>query len=336
MSLFVSRPQQARRVTLPELTGEARFNALAHSRTARVVGAIALVLALWFMFARVSGSWAEIGPAISRARLGPLFASVALVLMAELIFVANWHGLISGLGGALTLRRSFKAYSLSGIARFLPGAIMAHVGRAGLAVRYGARPRVATVSTAAETVLSALAALAFGLVGSADLLGARFNTGVRSLLGGIVLVVTVVAAPHALKLISDQTERIALPRILLTIGGYLTAWLCLGLSLYTLTIAFAPPNTPLPSPLATTGGIAIAWLAGMAAVVVPSGLGVREAAIASLLTGPLGAAGSVVVAVAHRLVWWLVTVGLFTAGKVMPLASNGYGTPAESKAEATE
>jgi hypothetical protein len=54
-----------------------------------------------------------------------------------------------------------------------------------------------------------------------------------------------------------------------------------------------------------TGAFAVAWLAGLAAIYAPGGIGVREAVLVALLRGKLGSADALLVAITSRAVFTL-------------------------------
>ncbi|NQT53279.1 flippase-like domain-containing protein, partial [bacterium] len=65
------------------------------------------------------------------------------------------------------------------------------------------------------------------------------------------------------------------------------------------------------------GAYALAWTLGLASVVSPGGLGVREAVLLALLGGPLAPAGALVVAIGSRV--WVTVAELAFAGVALLL-----------------
>ena len=82
--------------------------------------------------------------------------------------------------------------------------------------------------------------------------------------------------------------------ITVTMTAFLAAWLCLGLHVFTLVVDLggAPGESFVPAVF----GYALAAAIGMVVVLLPAGIGLREAVLVLLLTGPLNksAAGAVV------------------------------------------
>jgi glycosyltransferase 2 family protein len=93
-------------------------------------------------------------------------------------------------------------------------------------------------------------------------------------------------------------------------------WICLGGAF----VAMAKSLWPVPASCAATlvGFYAGAWVAGLAAIVAPGGLGVREGVLTRFLSGCLGESGAVAVALASRV--WITIAELLFAGAAVMLA----------------
>ena len=86
----------------------------------------------------------------------------------------------------------------------------------------------------------------------------------------------------------------------LSVGWQTLSWLISGVHLWLLAIAMsAPPARALPL---CVGAFAVATVVGLLAVVMPNGIGVREAVLLAALTAVLPVPSAAVVALASRLV----------------------------------
>jgi uncharacterized membrane protein YbhN (UPF0104 family) len=96
---------------------------------------------------------------------------------------------------------------------------------------------------------------------------------------------------------------------------FLPVWLLLGASFW--LCARGLLAVPAHDLAYYMGAFAVAWLAGLAAIYAPGGLGVREAVLVALLGGRIGAANALVVAAASRLILILVDVLLAAVAAVV-------------------
>jgi hypothetical protein len=99
------------------------------------------------------------------------------------------------------------------------------------------------------------------------------------------------------------------PRALLTgLAGNVIAWVGYGITIHALAAGlFGGASIPV---MTAAGSFAIAYLAGLLAVTVPGGLGVREFIFSALLEPYLGIRSAVALAVASRLLMTLIELAL--------------------------
>lgn len=96
------------------------------------------------------------------------------------------------------------------------------------------------------------------------------------------------------------TGTVPAPAVRASIGWQTLSWLISGLHLWLLAIAMrAAPARALP---VCVGAFAVATVVGLLAVVMPDGIGVREAVLLAVLTAVLPVPSAAVVALASRLV----------------------------------
>lgn len=204
------------------------------------------------------------------------------------------------------------------LARYVPGNIWHIVGRVALAGQLGvSRSHVATSATVEQLLTLMGAALLFGL--SLPFWG--FGAGAELWLLGLLPLGLIALHPRIFgALLAWAAQRLKRPDLVWpyryrTMLGLLAAFtlvnLAAGLALYVLIAALVPVGIEqLPF---LVGAAALAWALGYLSLLTPSGLGVREAILTTLLAQVVPLPVAIVGSLLHRLALTLgevVAVGL--------------------------
>jgi uncharacterized membrane protein YbhN (UPF0104 family) len=291
----------------------------------RVVLTIAVT---YLLFRSLRISWSEIGALDTeswRPRPIPFVASL-LVLLAVLVYAVRlWLAMVRSLGGpALPLGDAVRIFYLANLGRYVPGKVWQLAGLAYLAGKRGVSLPVATSSAVLGQIFSLGAAATVAAVGLVLGVGSGYPREVVPwALALLVLVAVGTLVPAALRLGLRIAFRLSgkgqgAPEIdgwfgARWLGLYLPVWLGYGIAFGLLWASF-PALPPVFWPGAI-GGFAAAYFLGYAALFAPAGVGVREGAMAVLLTPWAGAAAAAVLAVIARI--WM------TVGELVPLSVAG-------------
>ncbi len=212
-------------------------------------------------------------------------------------FIA-WRMLLTRLEVRLPLVSAVRVFFLAGLARYLPGGVWPALAHAVAAKPLGAPPARMAGAYLASQVLGLVAGMAVGLLALPRLVAAD---PVWWILLPILLAALVpLASPRLLAAAVGFARRLLRRRDAgafpvpdwgsLVAATALSAAGCVitGLSVTLLTVAFGAPLGP--AILVGVGGFALSMLTGMLAVIMPSGLGVRDVilglTLATLVTGP--------------------------------------------------
>jgi uncharacterized membrane protein YbhN (UPF0104 family) len=219
--------------------------------------------------------------------------------------------------------RWLRLYLQAQLGKYVPGGVWQYAGRAALAQLRGAPLRLTTLSLGVELAAGSAVGAAVGVA------------ALYPVPGGLAVLGVVVAA------CALRFRRPALPafvwrllrvdrRELATVSAasaraallFVPMWLVHGVSLWLVSRAlFGAPAHELGY---YVGAFAIGWLAGLAAVFAPGGIGVREAVLTAFLTPKLGAANAIVVAGTSRMLF--VAVDLVVGAGALALAARGRRT----------
>lgn len=242
-----------------------------------------------------------------RDGLGASLRTVGLAnaVLATLLGIAGgipgffaWRVLLTRLDVRLQLRTAVRVFFLAGLARYLPGGVWPALAHAVAAKPLGAPPARMAGAYLASQVLGLVAGMVVGLLALPRLVAADPIWWI--LLPVLLAALAPILSPRLLAATVGLVRRLFRRRdagefplpstgTLLAVTGLSAAgWVLTGLSVTLLCVAFGAPLGP--AILVGIGGFALSMLAGVLAVVMPSGLGVREVilglTLATLVSGP--------------------------------------------------
>lgn len=310
----------------------------------------ALLIALGFLVALVSGQWQQLQSYQWQLQPGWLLLSLLGLWLAWLVELSIWRFILSSLGGDLAWKRAAQVWFLSNIVRYIPGNIWQFLGMAELAADDG----VSRITTFASIALHQALGTAAGIVLAAVYFSVAgkgvFLAAIRPILW-LVPLGLFFCHPRVLEWTLNQLLRLAKRpqihvsltwrQIWLVLLGYLGVWLIMGIAFALLAASLTPLTSSLLPALVATW--AAAYVIGYLSLLTPSGLGVREGVMVLLLAPLLPAPAPTVIALAARL--WMVVAEVIAAtmalisrsrqrGRRVGLLQSTAGTqPASSLAE---
>ena len=227
-----------------------------------------------------------------------LLAAAGLYLAGLLFFALFWHRSLRVLGQRVRLRDTLAAYYIGHLGKYVPGKAMVVVMRVGL-IRGG---RVSTGVAAVSVFMETLTMMAVGaFLASAYLLFSGQQLLWSLAAAGLMVVSLGPTVPPVFKRLArlagvgrrdpEAAEKLdKLGYRVLAVGWVmsLAGWILLALSywatLRAMGIEGLDPIADLPR---YTAGVALAVVAGFLLLILPGGVGVREAFLAELIHGYL-------------------------------------------------
>lgn len=255
-----------------------------------------------------------------------------------------WRLLLNDLGVEKSWRELCEIMAITQLAKYVPGNIGVHLGRAGMAMTR-AMPAGAVVSSMlAEAMLAVAAALAVGLGGL--LLSAAGTSVIQGDLRGALMTAIALAGVAFLLYVllrhrlDSLAQRIAhlrgwrspgrllprLPTMLKACGAYSANYLLIGVGVWGMAHLLLPGREQDIGLLCAS--FALAWVAGFFAPGAPAGLGVREALMIGILGFSYEQADALIVVIALRLATILGDTLCFLAGYALSLSSRRRIPPA--------
>lgn len=247
-------------------------------------------------------------------KVGWLAASAATVFVTYAIQIEAWRRVLGGWGQRLPFADAARAWCVANLGRYIPGKVWSVAGLVVLAERAGVRRSAAAVSA------FAMQAIVLG-TGVVLIAVATPHAAQPLLLSGAVLAalatIGVLAwGPTARWLGSLANATTPLPPLPVSAvasasGLMFASWVTYGVSFWLLARGLiATASVPLP---AAMGLFALGYVLGMLAVFAPSGVVVRDLALAGFLTPFLGSGGAVAVSLASRVLLTLTEAGAAAA-----------------------
>lgn len=283
-------------------------------------GAVVLGLALvaWFMARSLGGQWAQVRGAAATLRPRWTLIAVAsvVVLATYALLVQSWRALLAGWGGRLEYWTGVRIWTVSNLARYVPGTLWSIGAMGVLADGAGVPPAAAGGAAILNTLLNLSAGFLVVTALGGDY-AARLAPRLphARVLAAAVGVAGAVLLPAALPRLSAFAARLlrrdappALPlgTFVAALVANLLAWFAYGVAFWLFARALLPGAGDN-----WAGYVAVftgAYLTGFLALLAPGGLFVREGAMVIALT-TMGLVPSVVdatlLAVASRL-WFTV------------------------------
>lgn len=288
-------------------------------RRARTTFLVVLLgISAWFFAHSLGAHWGEFRAAATTLRPDWLrtAAASALVLATYALLVQSWRALVGGWGGRLAYWRGVRIWTVSNLARYVPGTLWS-VGAMGvLAEGAGVPPAAAAGAAILNTLLNVAAGFVVLAVAGGDSLGRLAPRVPHPRALGLALgLAGAVALPVCLPLVTALAARVlrrerspALPWPTF-VGAFVAnvlAWISYGLAFGYFARAV------LPAAGANWAGyvavFTFSYLAGFLVLLAPGGLLVREGAmvLALVSSGMASQADALLLAAAQRL--WLTVL----------------------------
>ena len=254
----------------------------------RLTGLAITAAIFYWMLRPAARNWEEVRDRVLDMSWGRFFLASAMFGAFLFAFRATtWRWILLGFGARLPVAAATRIWSLSELARYLPGVIWQVLGRIYLVKPYGIRGSVCSTSQLLELAIFLLANVLLALACLVWFGIKSFDGPARTWLYGAMAIVPVLVFllhPSVLyRVINRIMGLLGKPAVTDRMGfrelAALLAWCVVGLLWQSLAIWFLvaePLHLPLAKWWVVAGAYCLAWVAGFLAVWAPGGIGVRE------------------------------------------------------------
>jgi glycosyltransferase 2 family protein len=245
------------------------------------------VLVFGFLVLTVVDQWSEIQAKGVHFHVLWLIPAFVILPVFYALNAVGWDLILRFLGYKLGAGRAQVAWGQPLLARYVPGSVLYVLGRVLLSERVGVPRRLTVASIAYEQALQATSAIvvaAYFLIVHPDLQGQPLRWGILLLIPLLI----VLLHPRVFGPLANRALRAfgrdPLPEVM-SLGGVLTVmvfyvlnWGVIAVGIY--CVARSVSSIP-PSQIFVAGAAqAFGYLAALATLVAPAGLGIRDAAFA--------------------------------------------------------
>ena len=282
-------------------------------RSAFAIARIVLAaLVLVFVAAALAKNWSQVSTHLTEVSPTAWVLASLAGLAAPLLTALGWRALLADLGSPLHLAPASGVFLVGQLGKYLPGSVWSVVAQAEMAARLGIPRRRTGVVGLVAMVLALVTGVLIGLPAVPVLL--RRGAGLTVALAGVAGVLLLLAlyppllnrgVALGLRLLRrEPLEHQLGGRAILAAGLWtLTAWAATGAIAWAFAADFANPGKGAGElALICVSGFCLAAAAGMASVLLPAGVGVREGVLILLLVTVMPASAATAVVVLTRFV----------------------------------
>ncbi len=290
-----------------------------------------------FAAIQVARQWPEVSATVRALPWGHVLLSVLATAAGVLLGPLVWRAALAAMGARVRIPQAATVYLVGQLGKYVPGSVVALLLQMELARAAGisrVRGLTASLLTAGVAVVTSLLA---GLLAIPALAGSR-----PPLLWLFTLLPVGLALLHPAVLTSVVDRLLALLRqqplpqrlaggaILRASGLSLLGYLLYGVQLFLLVDTVLGPGSTNGALLLVlcVGTMGVAMTAGLAAFVLPSGIGAREAVIVGALTAVLPYGQALALAVVSRVVFTVVELASAGVAALVARSTARRGTAA--------
>lgn len=277
-----------------------------------------IVLLFSFLLANILLNWQNV--ASYSWRLNNIDTTILLIILSLMHFInaLSWHTLMMSMQLKVDLVGNMRIWMYSNFSRMLPGVVWQYLGRVYLAGKYGV-PR-ASVATALviEIVLNLTAGNLIILL-IVLFWGMKINTNILAvvLIAGSALgaTITCLSNENIMRLLMSLISRLIRRKGAITVTYIPKKWVPVLLMSYSLQFIFDGSllfyvsrgfiDLSISSLPIYVGIFAVSWLVGYITIFAPSGLGVQEVTMTTLLSFYMPFALASLIAIIFRLLLYV-------------------------------
>ena len=261
---------------------------------------VAVAYTLWH-------NWDEVSSELGRLSWASVVASFVLTLFPPVLTMLGWRALLADLGAELALPPAASVFLVGQLGKYVPGSVWTVVVQTEMGHRLRVPRRQMAVAGVIMLGLSVLGGAVVGVPAVPLLLAGHSSLSPWWVVGAVALALVALWPPiinalvgRALRLLRRELldHELSGRGVATCMSWIVLAWVFSGLAVLVLAGTLAPETGLGPLLYVSICGYALASVLGMLAVLLPAGLGLRDAVLGiglATLMPPAAAAAVVVV-----------------------------------------
>lgn len=268
-----------------------------------------VIIAVFFLGKSIADQWQDVKDALGIVDIWRWVLAVLFACAAVTISGLQQLSLLRGLGYQVNVLEWLRVFFAAQLGKYVPGTAWAYVSQMELSRRKGISRKKSLYVMIVGAVLTVLVSFVIGGISIGQETVSWLPRWIRILFGacGLAIIVLLIFQPRKLVYLSKRLLSlfhfefpgdISKGSFRLPVAESAVASLFYGFHLMILGGALSPVDFDFFC--ASVGGYSTAWVIGFLAIIVPAGMGVREAILVAFLSPFMGAAGALTVAVLSR------------------------------------
>lgn len=285
----------------------------------RLAQIVILAAVAWYVGRTLSAQWSGVRQSAARIDIqwGWMLASGGIVLLAHAVLIATWRAMLASWASHLPFIVAARIWTVSNLGKYVPGKVW-QIGTMGvMALAAGVSPVAAAGSAILNTLVNITIGLAIAIIAGWRHMDALTDGNVFV---GVALLLVMIAGlgtlPWTIPRLVPRLERmtgralgvvhVPVRALAIAVAGNVVAWCLYGIAFHLLVIAVfgdAPGRT-----LDYITVFAASYVVGYLFLLLPAGIGVREAIVIESLPrfGLMAAAPAAIITAISRL--WLTVL----------------------------
>jgi uncharacterized membrane protein YbhN (UPF0104 family) len=289
-----------------------------------------LLIAAVFAVVALRSQWGDVRHRSAELSVGHIAAACAFLLGSLVCTLLAWRAVLRGMGDDVPIRPAARIFFLGQLGKYVPGSVWALVSQMELGKAYGLRRNKVATAGVLGIVISVAVALVLALL----VVPATLSSGSAGYAAFVLLLIplAIVLHPRVLTALVQRTLRLLRrPELDAELTGSMILEVALlsaannvllGLEVWQLAVDLGGHGWALV--WLSIGAYSLAASAGVIAIPLPAGAGLREAILVLLLAPKIGTASATVVAIVARLI---ATIADVAAAGLASLSARRHPSP---------
>jgi uncharacterized membrane protein YbhN (UPF0104 family) len=275
-----------------------------YSKARNLAAALIIAMVVFFFAVTLTRSWAQVSPYLRATDMDDVLAGQLFTILAFLLGGVAWHFTQTGFGFGASWQKSMDVHIVSNATKYVPGFGWQYLSKGYLVRDSGRSAGQISMAIATEVILLVGAGVVIASV-TAVLLFARWGYpwGISKwawfAAGAVTLAVTWLWYVVAERRMSGQNSELHLPWLAAAWAVAAIGWLLYATSCWFFMSALHVDVPPISLTYCLVA-LVIAGVVSILVLIIPGGLGVREAALAYLLLGLMPLSLGIIVSVMMR------------------------------------